>query len=287
MLIKSVMYALGLTILKLNGATPEVTEFVLHYICGSKKEKTLPESLMKDSRESVLLSIRGTYEHPGQYVGDKTYNIYPKGICPSICINGDYSDWFKGQGVVGSFNVNLIPVEGGFKAECYDHWDFNACSKSQEFNPDEYIYFKSGKYTKVVQRAAKLLGFNLIIGTSKEGCFIEESLLSRFNSAHSFWTRWEHQYSYKELGFTADDVLLFQGTMINKNHLKDFESEWKKSAWDEIYIHRTRAGLYAVAYHKVDKFLAAAARAGKSIKEMRTIPLGVRSINGFNLFTVE
>jgi hypothetical protein len=159
----------------LSKMNPYAVEWVLHYIGGSQKQKTLPKELIKVTQAHII------------------YELMTKAAFSSSTLWG-WANWhaYKGDtswythptmGVVGGFVYKFTSYDNKFIVTCIDRWDFNEYSAP--------VALPNGVDIKILLKVAKKIGIPITYLEEEDIFGIRESWLSQFNDKHSFETRWE------------------------------------------------------------------------------------------------
>lgn len=168
---------------------PLVEEWVRHYFFGGGVEKTLPPDAVEETKEAVMSSLRLLWNRP-------SWKIHTARVGKFLGKNSQgergMESWFCSlNGVVGSFNYNLIPQEDGVLVKCWDLWDFNANSK-------EWMELKvPSNLHKLIKSLAKMLSIS--IEQDGELLRVSEVELAKLNKGREFYTRWEFFLTWEEL----------------------------------------------------------------------------------------
>jgi hypothetical protein len=171
---------------------PLVEEWVRHYFFGEGVEKTLPTRAVEETKEAVKSSLRLLWMRP-------SWRIHTARVGKFLGKNSQgergMESWFCSlNGVVGSFNYNLIPEETGVTVKCWDLWDFNTNSKEcMELKVPSTLH-------KPIKSLAKMLSIN--VEEHEELLRVSEVELATLNKGRQFYTKWEFFLTWEELGVT-------------------------------------------------------------------------------------
>lgn len=192
---------------------PLAISFVLHYLKGSKKTKTLPQAAIEVIRQSLVGSIEKCLELPSFrtltcYIEDAKHNDVPQNTI---------SDWIGLKGVVGVFEYEVVEINSQFiHVKCKDSWNFNNLETKLAGD------VKSAKVAKLIRRLAKAKGIKVKVSGSVIS--VEERQLAVLNDKHGFDTIWEDKIDMS-LFSQEDQVKLLQ--IHNKRFLLSKEDEAK------------------------------------------------------------
>jgi hypothetical protein len=185
------------------GASALSIEWVLHYLKGSQKEKTLPKEAVKSLRRGLKLELED------RLMG---YLDYPFLSCTAEAPRmSGHTHWWKSlMGVVGAYEWTVSSIEEtGIKVSCWDTWDFNPS--------DKWVSIPIGHPHPLLLKF--LDSNNIIYEVEDNELNIQERSLMTFNKGHAFMTKWEEFFSWEELGLNKNLYLEGKDNPYHQYHL--------------------------------------------------------------------
>lgn len=170
---------------------PRVVEFICHYIGGSQTPMFLTEEEEKETWWQVKEAIEFRCF---DIVSGKGWVTCPQG------------EWLTHptKGLVGGFlfSTSWEEVDGELLlvAHCHDEWDFNHYKEGSE-----RLYLPEGIPSAqlfAVRAAARAVGVR--IKADKEGSYVLEEDLVKFNEGHRFSTDWDLVFHPEDLTCDID-----------------------------------------------------------------------------------
>jgi hypothetical protein len=214
----------GLKVL-LNNSKEDINllaiEWLSHYISGSQKTKTLSESSIAELNpilaSEISCHLRGVRKFSS---------------CVSESPVGDTCWWGGLDGVVGAYQFKIVNIgEQGVKVKCWDKWDFNIDGSRL------HIYIPKCLH-RIMSLVLDVLRIDHLYNET-HFC-IEESILTRFNSSHEFYTRWETTVDWESIKLDGND---FVGKDINHPNYLIIKDGYCIPKWMEQKVALEKHGI--------------------------------------------